>query len=658
MLCLRPGRWALAVTALLLSMPVLPIASSSPGPVSMSLYQGTIFIDGNGNFTPASGVVGGSGTPSDPFVIAGWTILAPSGPGIQIRNTNAYFVIRDVAIRDGSPTNPGVWLQGVANGQVLRLSSTGNRYGVVIQNSDNLTISASDVRLNDYEGISVTNSTRIVLANNRILDNGLYGVHVLDTSSANLTGNTVGGNGYLSATPIEVFFEAAPAAVFADNLLLAQGASGVYLSASPNGVVRGNSVANHSFAVFLESSDSTRVVGNSFVSNGFAVYVHSESVSVSENVFRDNGYGLYVFQQGNATIDGNQFSAFGGQGVVLWGSQRNRIRANRFNYTGVLLEGTTVNAFDSHEIASSNLVNGKPLRYYHDCGSISLDGQPTGQLLVSNCTAFRASNLTIGQTDVAVELAYVHDAVLEHNVLWGSFYGLRLIASSGVFVTHNSFALNSVQVSGRDRETWDAGYPSGGNYWSDYGGADDCSGTLQDVCPDADGIGDTPYTVSIAGDDRYPTTRPFNALPLPLAASFTMLPASGDTSSLFVLNASTSSDPNGPDSGILVRWDFDGNGVWDTDWSLTKTVAHRFEEPGSHTVRLEIMDGQGLMANMTREVFVEPVRFLGVEIPLAVALLSGAAIMIAVVSVLSLRWIRRRRELDALRFGTQVQGKR
>src|SRR5439155_9635548 len=89
MLRLRSGRWALAVTGLLLSMLVLPIASSFPSLVSMSLYQGTIFIDGNGNFTPASGVVGGSGTPSDPFVIAGWTIIASSGPGIQIRNTNA-----------------------------------------------------------------------------------------------------------------------------------------------------------------------------------------------------------------------------------------------------------------------------------------------------------------------------------------------------------------------------------------------------------------------------------------------------------------------------------------------------------------------------------------------------------------------------------------
>src|SRR5439155_1625322 len=51
---------------------------------------------------------------------------------------------------------------------------------------------------------------------------------------------------------------------------------------------------------------------------------------------------------------------------------------------------------------------------------------------------------------------------------------------------------------------WDDGYPSGGNFWSDYTGVDNCSGPNQDVCPDPDVIGDTPYTIDANNSDRYP----------------------------------------------------------------------------------------------------------------------------------------------------------
>ncbi|MBU3902481.1 MAG: right-handed parallel beta-helix repeat-containing protein, partial [Candidatus Thermoplasmatota archaeon] len=56
-----------------------------------------IHIYGNDDFTEENGVVNGSGTESDPYIIEGWDIDASQGSnaGIEIRNTNVYFIIRN-----------------------------------------------------------------------------------------------------------------------------------------------------------------------------------------------------------------------------------------------------------------------------------------------------------------------------------------------------------------------------------------------------------------------------------------------------------------------------------------------------------------------------------------------------------------------------------
>jgi hypothetical protein len=71
-------------------------------------------------------------------------------------------------------------------------------------------------------------------------------------------------------------------------------------------------------------------------------------------------------------------------------------------------------------------------------------------------------------------------------------------------VYHNRFEFNTVQA--RDTgsaNAWDDGYPSGGNWWSDYAGTDLYAGPSQST-PGSDGIGDTPRTVAPNGIDRYP----------------------------------------------------------------------------------------------------------------------------------------------------------
>ena len=56
--------------------------------------------------------------------------------------------------------------------------------------------------------------------------------------------------------------------------------------------------------------------------------------------------------------------------------------------------------------------------------------------------------------------------------------------------------------------TWTNGYPSGGNYWSDYNGTDSYRGPYQNVTG-SDGIGDTPYAINATDIDNYPLMNPW-----------------------------------------------------------------------------------------------------------------------------------------------------
>jgi hypothetical protein len=75
------------------------------------------------------------------------------------------------------------------------------------------------------------------------------------------------------------------------------------------------------------------------------------------------------------------------------------------------------------------------------------------------------------------------------------------------FIFHNSFVDNTIQIAEGEASDniniWDNGYPSGGNYWSDYTGNDTRSGPYQNETG-SDGIGDTPYIIDASNRDNYP----------------------------------------------------------------------------------------------------------------------------------------------------------
>jgi len=63
--------------------------------------------------------------------------------------------------------------------------------------------------------------------------------------------------------------------------------------------------------------------------------------------------------------------------------------------------------------------------------------------------------------------------------------------------------------------TWDDGYPSGGNYWNNYTGVDVKSGPNQDQ-PSSDGIDDTAHVIDENNRDNYSLMGMFHSFNTPL----------------------------------------------------------------------------------------------------------------------------------------------
>ncbi len=87
----------------------------------------------------------------------------------------------------------------------------------------------------------------------------------------------------------------------------------------------------------------------------------------------------------------------------------------------------------------------------------------------------------------------------------------------------------------------------------------------------------------------------------PPEASFTISPSGGDVHSVYEFDASSCYDSSDSIALLEVRWDWENNGVWDTDYSSVKTAAHQYHTEGLYTIRLEVKDSGGLVNATTKK---------------------------------------------------------
>jgi nitrous oxidase accessory protein NosD len=137
----------------------------------------------------------------------------------------------------------------------------------------------------------------------------------------------------------------------------------------------------------------------------------------------------------------------------------------------------------------------------------------TGVLLSYSSQNYVYSN-NIGNCSVGISVSVSNDVIATQNNITNCGLALSVIGSNNQFY-HNNFVNNTNQVTVEDQRlfdsiiilaysvnnTFDIGYPAGGNYWSNFQGVDS----------NGDGISETPYTINSNNTDNYPLMQPNNS---------------------------------------------------------------------------------------------------------------------------------------------------
>jgi len=552
--------------AIALALPVLFDPGLGSAHATALSARAPALIVGDGNFTAANGVIGGDGTPPNPYLIEGWDIDASTAHGIEIRDTTASFAIRNVSVHSGGTSHFGIYLFNVSRGQVHNATSFGNWFGLALDQSDNVSIALSNFSANLQTGLNLRLSSGVSVTGNQVSSNVGAGIFLFQVSGA-----TVANNSVFSNQRSGIAMDRSTDLAIADNLLVSNQDTGVDVKDSPRAEVR----------------------RNTFLSDGLFLYdsLMPEDVS-SYTITADNlvnGKPLRYYRDcSGLDVDG----IVAGQ-VIVGNCTNVRIANMAMSDTDVGVEVL----FSSDIVIQANRVTNGLFGAWID---LSSNATITGNNLSSNSKVglelFAVLNAeilgnVIASSETGLLANFGSSWTVAENDVRNNAVGVSFSQVSGSRVYHNNLVANTVQA--RDNagaaNAWDDGYPSGGNYWSDFAGQDLCSGPAQDVCPDPDGVGDTPYAIDADSQDRYPLFEAF-APNNPPVASFTVSPTSGTVATVFQLDASASSDAEDPPGALRVRWDWEADGVWDTPRATAKTAQHQYAQPGSYTIRLEVLD--------------------------------------------------------------------
>jgi parallel beta-helix repeat protein len=530
------------------------------------------------------------------------TVIDGTGPSYVIRVTSSWVNISGFTITNSAfdPKPAGVEVRTADNCNISDNIILGNRRGITLWFSNNSHFINNTYSDNDY-GIFSYLSNGITIEYSNISSNE-RGVHLI----------------------------ASPNSTIRENEISLNTEDGIYVDSSNGTVIANNSISyNGENGIWMYLSDGSLITGNAATDNfvgGIVIYI-TTGAEITDNDVSNSGHGISLWGSDDIRISGNTatdcISSIG-----LEKSKNISVSDNVMVGGGIYfnIEQNMLANWNTHDIDASNTVNGKPVYYWKNVEGGEIPAN-AGQVILANSTGVVVSHQEIENVFAGVEIGYSSNNTIHNNTVSDGFlgmfldhsdnntiinntvssnvyFGILLGYSNGNEIYHNSFIDNVNQsIDAYGTNSWDDGYPSGGNYWSNYTGIDEKSGPNQDQLG-GDGLGDTPYIIlGAANPDRYPLMSPIDEPPWvppnePPTCTIST-PAQSEVVSGIYNVTGNASDSDGDVDRVEIRID-EGAWfhVWNIPWSLVWDTTAFIN--GEHTIYARSYDGD----NYSEEVHV------------------------------------------------------
>ncbi len=405
-----------------------------------------ITIDGNTGYSNWSDWLGedwlsGAGTEGNPYEIKG---IFFDGQGenknlIRIRNSNAYFRIRDCILYntyysyyDDSVSN-AILLENVQNGKISNVNTSNCNNGIRLVNCQNNRIEGIFANYNYFSGIviyggsnnkvnnnTITDSRGICLQqnsfNNDVMDNvitrgrgSLQGIYLSKCHYNNITGNKISNFHYR----IVIYeWEGEYYESYEEF-----GFYGILLSQSTYNNISENFVFNNHIGIILQgASDYNIILRNTVFNNtfswetemglGISISSCSWNTLAENNISYNFGDGLYIVNSDNHSISANILMYNGIDDIYLMETPSIDLSLNEMYGAGLYFD-ISLSYLDDINIETSNTVNGKPIYFYfNQTGLDQFDLYNAGQIFLYYCNDITILGSDFSDVTAAITLKY------------------------------------------------------------------------------------------------------------------------------------------------------------------------------------------------------------------------------------------------------------